>query len=154
MSNPYRILGVSPSATDEELAGAYKKMAKRFHPDLNPDDPRAAERMGRINCAYEQAKSLRQDAAQTADTAAKVTERGAKRRAAARPSMALPLRLLFALIFVVLLLQLLAVFLRDTAPVQALLKADDGHQSSAYSRYVGSLYGSGNYSYAPGIFAP
>ena len=58
--NPYDVLGVSPNASDEEVARAYKTMAKRFHPDLNPDNPSAADRMGEINRAYDDVKAMRQ----------------------------------------------------------------------------------------------
>lgn len=57
--NPYRELGVSPRATDREVSLAYKKLAKRHHPDLHPEDETAAERMGRINQAYGTIKAMR-----------------------------------------------------------------------------------------------
>jgi molecular chaperone DnaJ len=44
--NPYDILGVSPNASDEDVAKAYKSLAKKYHPDLNPGDQAAAKRMG------------------------------------------------------------------------------------------------------------
>lgn len=58
--SPYDVLGVSPGASDEEVSRAYKTLAKRFHPDLNPGDPSAADRMGEINRAYEDVKAMRQ----------------------------------------------------------------------------------------------
>lgn len=58
--NPYDVLGVSPDAADEEIARAYKRLAKRYHPDLHPGDAGAAERMGRINRAYDDVKAMRQ----------------------------------------------------------------------------------------------
>ena len=57
--SPYDILGIPPSASDEEVTRAYKALAKRYHPDLHPDDLSAADRMGRINRAYDDVKALR-----------------------------------------------------------------------------------------------
>lgn len=58
--NPYDVLGVLPSASDEEIARAYKRLAKKYHPDLHPNDQSAAEQMGRINRAYDDIKAARQ----------------------------------------------------------------------------------------------
>lgn len=57
--SPYRILGVSSKASDEEVRRAYKALAKKHHPDLNPDDPSASIRMGEINQAYSQVLAQR-----------------------------------------------------------------------------------------------
>ena len=58
--NPYEVLGVSPAASDEELSRAYKTLAKRYHPDLNPGDGAAAKKMGEINRAYDDVRAMRQ----------------------------------------------------------------------------------------------
>ena len=52
--DPYKVLGVSPDASDEEIKRAYRRLAKKYHPDLNPGDEEAARQMQRINAAYEQ----------------------------------------------------------------------------------------------------
>jgi len=57
IDDPYRVLGVSPNASDEEIKAAYRKLAKQYHPDLNPGDAYAAKRMNEINAAYEQIKN-------------------------------------------------------------------------------------------------
>jgi len=57
VSDPYKVLGVSPNASDEEIKTAYRKLAKKYHPDLNPGDAEAAKKMNEINAAYDQIKN-------------------------------------------------------------------------------------------------
>lgn len=57
MRDPYQVLGVSPDASDEEIKKAYRRLAKKYHPDLNPGDKEAAQKMQEINAAYEQIKN-------------------------------------------------------------------------------------------------
>ena len=55
--DPYKVLGVSPDASDEEIKRAYRRLAKQYHPDVNPGDQEAARRMQEVNAAYEQIKN-------------------------------------------------------------------------------------------------
>ena len=57
IDDPYKVLGVSPDASDEEIKKAYRRLAKKYHPDLNPGDEEAAKKMQQINAAYEQIKN-------------------------------------------------------------------------------------------------
>lgn len=59
MKDPYQVLGVPRSATQEEVTAAYRKLAKKYHPDLNPGDKNAQSKMAEINVAYEEIKSGR-----------------------------------------------------------------------------------------------
>src|SRR2546423_6587131 len=53
MRDPYDILGVSKNASAAEIKGAFRKLAKKLHPDANKHDPRAASRFAELNAAYE-----------------------------------------------------------------------------------------------------
>ena len=52
-SDPYQLLGVPRSASDEEVRRAFRRLAKECHPDLHPGDAAAAERFKRISAAYD-----------------------------------------------------------------------------------------------------
>lgn len=53
MSDPYSVLGVAKNAPAKDIKSAFRKLAKKYHPDSRPDDPKAKERFGEINQAYE-----------------------------------------------------------------------------------------------------
>lgn len=57
VDDPYKVLGVSPDASDDEIKQAYRRLAKQYHPDRNPGDAAAARKMQEINAAYEQIKN-------------------------------------------------------------------------------------------------
>ncbi len=57
MQDPYQVLGVSRNADEKEITAAYRKLAKKYHPDLNPGDAQAAKKMGEINAAYDAVKN-------------------------------------------------------------------------------------------------
>ena len=57
VQDPYKVLGVSPDASDEEIKKAYRDLTKKYHPDLNPGDEAAASKMNDINAAYDQIKN-------------------------------------------------------------------------------------------------
>ena len=49
----YEVLGVSKGASEEEIKKAYKKLARKYHPDMNPGDKEAEEKFKEINEANE-----------------------------------------------------------------------------------------------------
>ena len=53
----YEVLGLNKGASDDDIKKAYKKQARKYHPDLNPGDPVAAKKMQQVNAAYEQIKN-------------------------------------------------------------------------------------------------
>ncbi len=57
IDDPYKVLGVSPDASDDEIKTAYRRLAKQYHPDRNPGDAEAARKMQEINDAYDQIKN-------------------------------------------------------------------------------------------------
>lgn len=66
MGDPYKVLGVSPSATDDEIKAAYRALAKKYHPDNYADTPLsdlASEKMKEVNEAYDAIVRMRKEGA-------------------------------------------------------------------------------------------
>ena len=62
MNDPYKILGVSPDATDDEIKTAYRNLARKYHPDKYRDSDlaeMAGEKMKEINAAYDEIQKIR-----------------------------------------------------------------------------------------------
>lgn len=57
MNDPYRVLGLTPGANEEDIKKAYRTLVKQYHPDLHPGDEAAARKMSEINEAYEAIRS-------------------------------------------------------------------------------------------------
>ncbi|EJN03019.1 DnaJ C-terminal domain-containing protein [Phyllobacterium sp. YR531] len=53
MRDPYTVLGVAKTAKPDEIKSAFRKLAKKYHPDQNQDDPKAQAKFSEINQAYE-----------------------------------------------------------------------------------------------------
>src|SRR5882724_10103052 len=53
MRDPYEVLGVDRKASAGDIKGAFRKLAKKLHPDANKNDPKAASRFAEVNAAYE-----------------------------------------------------------------------------------------------------
>ena len=49
----YEVLGLSKTASQDEVKKAYRKLARKYHPDANPDDPKAEEKFKEVSSAYE-----------------------------------------------------------------------------------------------------
>ena len=60
MTDPYSVLGITPSADDETIKKAYRKKCKEYHPDLHPDDPSAEEHFKEVQAAYSEIMRIKQ----------------------------------------------------------------------------------------------
>ena len=87
--DPYAILGVPRDATREQVARAYRRLAKRYHPDLR-DDAQASEQMRKVNQAWEILSSPLRRANYDGDALARSSRRA--HWSASRPASAPPTR--------------------------------------------------------------
>ncbi len=70
MTDPYKVLGISPDATDDQVKAAYREMARKYHPDQYGDNPLsdlAQEKMQEINEAYDTIVRLRKEGGSAAN---------------------------------------------------------------------------------------
>lgn len=68
MNDPYQILGISPTATDDEVKTAYRKLSKQYHPDHQSDsimEEIANQKMAEINAAYDEIMNMRRGGGST-----------------------------------------------------------------------------------------
>ena len=61
MLDPYSVLGVSPTATEDEIKKAYRALAKKYHPDVNNGSPEAEQKMKEVNEAYSAVMKMRRE---------------------------------------------------------------------------------------------
>lgn len=153
MTDPYGILGVNSSASDEEISRAYKKLAKKYHPDLNPGNTRAAERMGQINQAYDEIKAMRQSGNRSNSqprhqsqgygqgygaahayedpfgfytTAYRQQQSRYQQSQQGQRRGMNPFRMVFMVVFIVIIFRFLALLIGGTAPVQNFISGNPG----------------------------
>ncbi len=58
-NDPFAVLGITSSASEDEIKAAYRKLAKKYHPDLNPGDKAAEQKMREVNEAYTRALQIK-----------------------------------------------------------------------------------------------
>lgn len=71
MTDPYKVLGVAPDASDDEIKKAYRALARKYHPDKYRDSDLAdlaSEKMKEVNAAYEEIQNLRKNGAGTGNS--------------------------------------------------------------------------------------
>ena len=71
VKNPYSVLGVDPSATDEEIKKAYHDLVRKYHPDRYKDSDLASvanEKMTEINAAYDEIQKMRAEGVRSGTT--------------------------------------------------------------------------------------
>lgn len=61
MQDPYSVLGISPSASEDEIKKAYRSMARKYHPDVNGGSAQAEQKMKEVNEAYSTIMKMRKE---------------------------------------------------------------------------------------------
>lgn len=69
VDDPYKVLGISRGASQDEIKKAYRRKAKEYHPDLHPNDPTATKKMNEVNEAYDMLTNPEKYAARRAQSA-------------------------------------------------------------------------------------
>ena len=87
MRDPYEVLGVAKNASAKEIKAAYRKLAKKHHPDQNPNDSKAKDRFAAANQAYE---ILGDEKSRAASTAARSMPRASRASRVSRAPAAIP----------------------------------------------------------------
>lgn len=66
MTDPYRVLGISPGADEETIKKAYRQKCKEYHPDLHPNDPNCEDKFKEVQAAYSEIMRQKQGGGQSA----------------------------------------------------------------------------------------
>lgn len=61
MKDPFQVLGIPPTASEDEIKAAYRKLARQYHPDLHPGDKTAEDKMKEVNEAYTEAVRVKKN---------------------------------------------------------------------------------------------
>ena len=79
MTDPYQVLGISPSASDEEVKEAYRKLSQQYHPDMQSGnsvmEDIANEKMADINAAYDEIMNQRRSNTGNANPVERLAQR-------------------------------------------------------------------------------
>jgi curved DNA-binding protein CbpA len=86
--DPYKALGLSREASQDDIQQAHRKLVRKYHPDANPEDPRAEERFKEIQRAYEVLSDEKKR--REYDEALRTSSRGSPGRSRSRESSTRP----------------------------------------------------------------
>jgi DnaJ-class molecular chaperone len=87
-TDPYKALGLSREATQEHIRKTHRKLVRKYHPDANPEDPRAGERFKKVQQAYEVLSDEKKR--REYDEGLRTSSRGSSGRARSRESASRP----------------------------------------------------------------